>query len=54
MTSMYVQSRISNFIHRKVATSGEGVSSPAQGASRTSGIYYEAWALPRSAAKEGR
>ena len=52
MTSMYVQSRISNFIHRKVATSGEEATSPAQGANKSSGIYYEALAMPRKMAKE--
>lgn len=54
MSNMYVQARISNFIHRRQATIEGGETVSPRNATKTLGIYYETLALPRRVAKKER
>jgi hypothetical protein len=49
----YVDAKISNFIHRKLATLGEVTSNTSRRATSTSGIYYEPLAMPRNGQVRG-
>jgi hypothetical protein len=52
MSNIHIDARISNFIHRKMATIGDSTIQTSRDASRTSGIYYEPMALPKSAVRK--
>lgn len=43
----YIDAKISNFIHRKLATMGEVASNTSRQSTTTSGIYYEPMTMPR-------
>lgn len=46
MSNIHIDARISNFIHRKLATIGDDTVQASKDATKTSGIYYEPMALP--------
>lgn len=49
----YLDAKISNFIHRKLATMGDTVDISTKRGSAVSGIYYEPLAMP-TVSREGK
>lgn len=54
MSKIHIDARISNFIHRKTATVGEGAVHVSRDAAKTSGIYYEPMALPKQTVRRAQ
>lgn len=52
MSNIHIDARISNFIHRKMATIGDTTIQTSRDATRTSGIYYEPMALPQRSVRK--